>query len=93
MTTTGSSAAKPGQDHEHEHDRELVRAIADALVLAVGKRAAHQALRHARGQHHRAALDRIMGGRAIQAAAHLAGYGALIGYIWRHRRTSPPAAA
>jgi hypothetical protein len=57
-------------------------------VLAVGKRAAHRALRHARGQHHRAAQW-----RALAAAAHLAGYGALIGYIWRHRRTSQHAAA
>ncbi len=84
--TTSQSTAQPGQTHDH--DRELVRAITDALVLAVGKRAAHQALRHARGQHHRAAQR-----RAVRAAAHLAGYSALIGYIWRQRRTSHHAAA
>jgi hypothetical protein len=44
-----SAAAQP--DTDHDRDRELVRAITDALVLAVGKRAAHQALRHARRQH------------------------------------------
>jgi hypothetical protein len=79
-TASGSATAQP------DHDRELVRAITDALVLAVGKRAAHQALRHARNRHHRNAQR-----RALQAAAHLAGYSALIGYIWRQRRTSQHA--
>jgi hypothetical protein len=74
---SGSATAQP------DHDRALVRAITDALVLAVGKQAAHQALRHARNRHHRNAQR-----RALLAAAHLAGYSALIGYIWRQRRTS-----
>jgi hypothetical protein len=79
-TTSGSAAAQP------DHDRELVRAITDALVLAVGKRAAHQALRHARRRHHEDAQR-----RTLHAAAHLAGYTALLGYIWRQRRTSHAA--
>ena len=29
--------------------------------------------------------------RALHAAAHLAGYSALIGYIWRQRRTTHAA--
>jgi hypothetical protein len=74
---TASTATKP------DHDRELVRAITDALALAVGKRAAHQALQHARRRHHADAQR-----RALHAAAHLAGYTALLGYIWRQRRTS-----
>jgi len=86
MNTTESAAAQPEQTRDR--DRELVRAMTDALVLAVGKRAAHQALRHARRQHHRNGQR-----RALQAAAHVAGYSALIGYIWRQRRTSHQAAA
>jgi hypothetical protein len=90
MKTTPSTATAtdPGQAREHDRDRELVRAITDALVLAVGKRAAHQALRHAHDRHHRAAQR-----RAVQAAALLAGYSALIGYIWRQRRAAHHAAA
>ena len=76
-SAAGTATAQP------DHDRELVRAITDALVLAVGKRAAHQALRHARQRHHANAQR-----RALQAAAHLAGYSALIGYIWRQRRAA-----
>ena len=79
-TTSGSAAAQP------DHDRELVRAITDALVLAVGKRAALQALRHACRRHHADAQR-----RTLHAAAHLAGYTALLGYIWRQRRTSHAA--
>ena len=37
MPTTESTTKQA----DHNHDRELVRAITDALVLAVGKRAAH----------------------------------------------------
>ena len=80
-----STAAQP--DRDHDRDRELVRTITDALVLAVGKRAAHQALRHARSQHEGNGQRRAMELRALRAAAHLAGYSALIGYIWRQRRT------
>jgi hypothetical protein len=79
-TASESATAQP------DRDRELVRAITDALVLAVGKRAAHQALRHARRRRH-ADVHR----RTVHAAAHLAGYSALIGYIWRQRRTSHAA--
>ena len=87
-----SAAAQP--DTDHDRDRELVRAITDALVLAVGKRAAHQALRHARRQHehHRDRQRRATELRALRTAAHLAGYSALIGYIWRQRRASQHAA-
>jgi hypothetical protein len=87
-----STTAQP--DRNHDRDRELVRAITDALVLAVGKRAAHQALRHARRQHehHRDRQRRATELRALRTAAHLAGYSALIGYIWRQRRTSQHAA-
>jgi uracil-DNA glycosylase len=65
-----------------------VRAITDALVLAVGKRAAQQVLRRARAKAGRTAQR-----RAVYAAAHLAGYSALLGYIWRQRRTSHHSAA
>jgi hypothetical protein len=59
-----------------------------ANILAVGKKAAHQALRRARAK-----SDRIARRRAAYAAAHLAGYTALLGYIWRHRRTAHHSAA
>jgi hypothetical protein len=85
-----STAAQPG--HDHDRDRELVRAITDALVLAVGKRAAHQAVRHARRRYHENGQRRAVELRALRTAAHLAGYTALIGYIWRQRRTSQHAA-
>jgi hypothetical protein len=76
------------QSHDKDRDRELVRAITDALVLAVGKRAAHQALRRARARSGRPAQH-----RAVSAAAHVAGYSALLGYIWHQRRTSHNSAA
>ena len=85
-TTTESTAGQT--DRGHDHDRELVRAITDALVLAVGKRAAHQALRHARAR-----ADRTIQRRAVHAAVHLAGYSALLGYIWRQRRNGHHSAA
>ncbi len=46
MTTTGSTTknADPAKDR----DKELERTIRNALVLAVGKRAANQAFRHTR---------------------------------------------
>jgi hypothetical protein len=78
MLTTESTTKQP--DQNHHRDRELVRAITDVLVLAVGKRAARQALRQARAE----AGQR----RAVRAAAHLAGYSALLGYIWHQRRTA-----
>lgn len=86
MTTTESStqAERPG----HDRDREMVRAITDALALAVGKRAARRALRRARTRARLTARH-----RAVHAAAPLAGYSALLGYIWHHRRTSHQSAA
>ena len=86
MTTTESTTSQTGQ--AHDRDRELVRAITDALILAVGKQAAHQALRRARAKSHGPAQR-----RAIRAAAHLAGYSALLGYVWHQRRTSHQSAA
>jgi hypothetical protein len=88
MSTTESTTRPTDDSHDRDRDRELIRAITDALVLAVGKRAAHQALRraHARSGH-------TMQRRAIRAAAHLAGYSALLGYIWRQRRTAHHSAA
>jgi hypothetical protein len=40
-----SGQTRTTTDRDRDRVRELVRAITDALVLAVGKRAAHQALR------------------------------------------------
>jgi hypothetical protein len=68
-----------------DHDRELVRALRDALVLAAGERAARQALRHARTKAHRGWP------RRLAASGHLAGYASLlavIGYQWRARQRS-----
>ena len=87
MRTTESSTAEQA-NHSHDRDRELVRAITDALVLAVGKRAARQALLRARARSGRAAQR-----RAVRLAAHTAGYGALLGYIWHQWRTSHNSAA
>jgi len=86
--TAESSTGQTHQSHDRDRDRELVRAITDALVLAVGKRAAHQALRRAQTKAHGTAQRRV-----VRAAAHLAGYSALLGYIWRQRQTSRPSAA
>jgi hypothetical protein len=66
----------------HDHDRELERTLRDALVLAVGTRAANQALRHARSKAH-GGWQRRLG----RTARHLAGYGPLLAYIWHLRRT------
>ena len=79
--TTESTTKQAGQNHDR--DREMVRAITDALVLAVGKRAAHQELRRAGAKAGRTAKR-----RTVHAVAHLAGYSALLGYIWHQRRTS-----
>ena len=86
--TAESATGQTGQAHDHDRDRELVRAITDALVLAVGKRAAHQALRRAQAKVHPTTQR-----RAARAAAHLAGYSALLGYIWHQRRTAHQPAA
>ncbi len=86
--TAKSTTRQTGQNHDRDRDRELVRAITDALILAVGKRTAHQALRHARAKAQPTARH-----RAVRAAGHLAGYSVLLGYIWHQRRTSHQSAA
>lgn len=83
MLTTESTTGQTGQNHDRDRDRELVRAITDALVLAVGKRAAHWVLRRARATSGHTAQH-----RTVRTAAHLVGYAALLGYIWHQRRTS-----
>ena len=88
MPNIESTAKQPGRSHDRDRDREMVRAITDALVLAVGKRAAHQELRRARAR-----AGRTMQRRAVHAAAHLAGYSALLGYIWHQRRASHQSGA
>jgi hypothetical protein len=75
MTTTESTA------RNEDRDRELERTIRDALVLAAGKRAANRALRHARNKAHDAGQRRLG-----HVGGHLAGYGALLTYIWHLRR-------
>ena len=90
MTTTESTRQmdqKHDRDQDRELMRELVRAITDTLVFALGKRAAHQTLRHPRANSGHTAQH-----KAIRAAAHLAGYSALLGYIWHQRRTHHSAA-
>ncbi|MCW2910089.1 MAG: hypothetical protein JWL68_4878 [Actinomycetia bacterium] len=73
MTTTESTS--------RNDDRKLERTIRDALILAVGKRAADRALRHARNKAHDAGQRRLG-----HFAGHLAGYSALLAYIWHLRR-------
>jgi hypothetical protein len=75
-------------DRAPDRSRELERVLTDALVLAVGKRAAHRALRHARAKAHVAGQRTL-----IHVAAHLAGYGALISYIRYQRRAARQSAA
>jgi uracil-DNA glycosylase len=79
MTTTQSTSRN--EDRALDRDRELERTIRDALVLAVGKRAADRALRHARTKAHDGRKRRLG-----YAAGHLAGYGALLAFIWHLRR-------
>jgi hypothetical protein len=81
MTTTQSRTRRAHQTQDR--DRELERTLRDALVLAVGTRAANQALRHAR--------TKARGGwqrRLRHIAGHLGGYGPLLAYIWHLRRTT-----
>jgi hypothetical protein len=87
QSVTSQTAHNHNHNRDRDRDRELVRAITDALVLAAGKRAAHQTLRRAR------AGSRPTPARAVRAAAHLAGYSALLGYIWHERRTAHHSAA
>jgi hypothetical protein len=73
----------PGNDDgARERDRALERTLRDALALAVSRRAADQALRRARNKAHGAARRDFR-----RVAAHLAGYGTLLTYIWHQRRT------
>jgi hypothetical protein len=69
------------EDRTLDHDRELERAIGDALVLVVGKRAARQAIRHAHSRTHGARQRSL-----VRRTGHMAGYGALLAYIWCERR-------
>ena len=85
MTTTQSTART--EDRAQDRDRELERAMRDALVLAVGKRAANRALRHGRTKVHDARKRRLG-----YAAGYLAGYGALLAFIW-HLRQAPKHSA
>jgi hypothetical protein len=85
MKTTESS---PGNgDGGRERDRALERTLRDALALAVSKRVADQALRHARNKAHGAGRHDLR-----RAAGHLAGYGTLLTYIWHQRRTQKQSA-
>ena len=85
MRARESSAGN--EDGARERDRALERTLRDALALAVGKKVADQALRHARNKAHSA------GRRDLRhVAGHLAGYGTLLTYIWRQRRTQKQSA-
>ena len=85
MTATRN---EDNQAKAKDRDRELERTIRDALVLAVGRRAANHALRRARSQARGAARHQL--GRV---ALHLAGYGTLLPFIWHQRRTPKNSAA
>jgi len=74
-------------DQTRDHNRELERAIRDALVLAVGKRAADRAHRRARSRAH--GIRRQL----VHVTGHLAGYGMLLAYICRQRRTPKDSTA
>jgi hypothetical protein len=85
MSTTQSTSRN--EDRAQDRDWQLEQTIRDALVLAVGKRAANRALRHARNKAHDAGQRRFG-----NVAGHLAGYGALLAYIW-HLRRAPKQSA
>ena len=88
MAMTTTQATNSPADQTRDRDSELERAITDALVLAVGKRAANRALRHARARTHRG------GQRSFRhVAGHMAGYGALLAYAWHQRRTANQSVA
>ena len=80
MRTTESSPGKV--DGARERDRALERTLRDALALAVSKKVADQALRQALSKAHDAGRRDLR-----RAVGHLAGYGALLTYIWHQRRT------
>jgi hypothetical protein len=84
MTTDSTTTDTTTADRTKDQDRELERAIRDALVLVVGKRAAGEAIRHARSRTHGARRQRSL----VRRVGHTAGYGALLAYIWYERRTT-----
>ena len=85
MRTTESS---PGNaDGARERDRALERTLRDALALVASKNVADQALRQARNKAHGAGRR-----NPRRIAGHLAGYGTLLTYIWRQRRTQKQSA-
>jgi hypothetical protein len=80
-------------DREPDHDRELGRAIRHALVVALGERAAQQALRHDRVRPDATGPHAAGPHRLIRAAGHMAGYGMLLALIWHQRRAPQHSAA
>jgi hypothetical protein len=85
MTTQSASST---EDQTEDRDPKPERVARQALLLAAGRTAAHKALRQARIQARRGWEHRL--GRA---AAHLAGYATLLGFIWyRERAHKRPAA-
>jgi hypothetical protein len=86
MTTTQSTTRQA--DQTPDRSRELERAITEALVVALGKRAAHRVLRHTRAKPHPARQRNL-----LQVVGHLAGYGALITYGWHQWRRARQSAA
>lgn len=78
-----AESSPKNEDRATERERALERTLRDALALAVGEKVADHALRKAR-QRARSALRRD----SRRAAVHLAGYGALMAYIWHQRRTA-----
>jgi hypothetical protein len=79
MRTTESIPGNKNASRERDH--ALERVLRDALALAVSKRVADQALRQARNKAHDAGRRDFR-----RVAAHLAGYGTLLTYIWHQRR-------
>ncbi len=75
-------------DHTQDHGQELGRATRHGLVLAVGKKAAQQALRHARARARAAGRRRL-----VHAAGHVAWSGMLLAVIWHQRRAPKRSAA
>jgi hypothetical protein len=85
MRTTESS---PGTENgARDRDRALERTLRDALALVVSKKVADQALRQARNKAHDAGRRDLR-----RAVGHLAGYGALLTYIWHQRQTQKQSA-
>jgi hypothetical protein len=85
MSTTESIAGN--ENRVKERDRALEHTLRDALALAVSKRVADQALRHARSKAHDAGRRDFR-----RVAGHLAGYATLLTYIWHQRRNQKQSA-